>query len=197
MVSSDDFQDLLVRVRGGDEEAARTLLASYEDAVRRYVRVRLTDPALRRQMDTVDICQSVMADFFVRTALGQFDFDTPEQLIGLLATMARNRLINHSKKQRALRRDVRRVEPNDVTDFQPALATDTPSQIVANRELLAAVRERLSPEEREIASRRMEGHSWEEIAVEMGGKPDALRIRLSRALERAAEELGLDGSRYE
>ena len=33
----------------------------------------------------MDICQSVMASFFVRAALGQYQLNTPEQLLNLLA----------------------------------------------------------------------------------------------------------------
>jgi RNA polymerase sigma-70 factor (ECF subfamily) len=157
----------------------------------------MTDPALRRQMDSVDICQSVMADFFVRTALGQFELESPQQLIGLLATMARNRIINHAKKQNAQKRDVNRLNPTDVAELQPKAMIDTPSQIVAGRELLAAFLSRLSPAERELADRRSRGDEWADIAREVGGTPDALRVRLARALERVAGELGLDDSHYE
>lgn len=148
-------------------------------------------------MDSTDVCQSVMADFFVRTALGQFDLKSPEQLIGLLATMARNRVINHAKKQRAQRRDVGRLEGGDVADVQPAAAESTPSQIVAGRELLDAFRAMLTPDERDLAERRSRGEAWAEIAESLGRRPDALRIKLSRALERVSGELGLDNSQYD
>jgi RNA polymerase sigma factor (sigma-70 family) len=191
-----EFRRLIDRLRAGDEQAAQELIATYEDAVRRFIRVRMTDPALRRQMDSMDVCQSVMADFFVRTALGQFEFQDPQQLVGLLAKMARNRVINHAKKQRAKRRDIHRVETGDVADMQPAASGETPSEIVAGQELLSAFRQRLSPEERDLAERRARGEEWTEIAREFGSKPDALRIRLSRAIERVAGELGLDDSQY-
>jgi RNA polymerase sigma factor (sigma-70 family) len=197
MESSTDFGALIARLRNGDGEAANELLNRYEDAVRRYIRVRLTDPGLKRQMDSIDICQSVMADFFVRSALGQFDLKTPEQLIALLATMARNRLLNHVKKQRAQRRDVRRLEAFDVIDAQPAATVDTPSQIAAGREMLDEFRGRLTTEERQLADRRARGDAWVDIARELGGSPDALRVRLARAVERVADELGLDSSRYD
>ena len=52
--------------------------------VRFEARLRLTDPRLRRQYDSLDICQSVLASFFVRAAAGQYDLDRPEQLLKLL-----------------------------------------------------------------------------------------------------------------
>ena len=96
--SNSSFTDLLQRVRAGDERAAEELFHSYEAQIRRVVRVRLTDPGLRRQLDSVDICQSVMADFFVRVALGRFELETADQLIKLLATMARNKLLNKAAR---------------------------------------------------------------------------------------------------
>ena len=38
-----------------------------------------------------------MGDFFIRTALGQFDLAQPEQLVRLLATMGQGRLANFFK----------------------------------------------------------------------------------------------------
>ena len=42
------------------------------------MRIHLRDVRLRRVLDSTDICQSVLASFFVRAALGQYDLDTPE-----------------------------------------------------------------------------------------------------------------------
>src|SRR5438094_412274 len=105
MSGEDTFRDLLRRVRARDEEAAAELVRRYEPAIRVAVRVRLTDSSLRRLFDSLDICQSVLANFFVRAAAGQFDLDRSEQLVKLLVTMARNRLINEAAKQKAACRD--------------------------------------------------------------------------------------------
>src|ERR1700728_587105 len=105
----ESVQVLIARVRAGDEQAAVELVRHYEPAIRRAARVRLVDTRLNRLLDSMDICQSVMASFFVRAALGQFDLDTPDQLLRLLATMTRNKLIGQVKGQAAARRDFRRV----------------------------------------------------------------------------------------
>ena len=88
--SQESFEGLIARVRAGDEQAAAELVRRYEPAIRRAARVRLVDTRLNRLLDSMDICQSVMASFFVRTALGQFELETPDQLLKLLATMTRN-----------------------------------------------------------------------------------------------------------
>jgi len=110
MSQPEAFQVLIERVRAGDAEAATELVRRYEPMIRRAARVRLVDQRLARLLDSMDICQSVMASFFVRAALGQYELNSPDQLLRLLATMARNKLANHAHSQRAARRDVRRTE---------------------------------------------------------------------------------------
>jgi DNA-directed RNA polymerase specialized sigma24 family protein len=187
------FSDLIRRVRQRDEQAAAELVRRYEPAIRLAVRVRLTDSRLRRLLDSVDICQSVLANFFVRAASGQFDLERSEQLVQLLVTMARNHLINQAHKYQSARRDQRRNEA--VPDAEANLAADdpTPSQIVANQELLQEFRRRLTEEERWLVEQRRQDRAWADIATEVGEAPDAVRIRYARAVDRVVRELGLEG----
>jgi RNA polymerase sigma-70 factor (ECF subfamily) len=193
MSGDDAFRALMRRVRAGDEAAAAELVRQYEPAIRRAVRLHLTDPALGRVLDSMDVCQSVLANFFVRAAAGQFELDEPGQLVGLLVTMARNKLLDQVRKQRAGRRDHRRLETTapEALDAVPA-AGQTPSAIVAGKELLDQVRGRLSEPERYLMDQRALGRDWAALAAEVGGSPDALRKQLARALDRVARELGLD-----
>jgi RNA polymerase sigma-70 factor (ECF subfamily) len=190
MTEDTPFAELIRRVRAGDPEAAAELVRGYEPTIRRTVRVRLRDQRLGRLFDSMDVCQSVLASFFVRAALGQFQLDTPEQLLKLLATMARNKLAGQAKRQQARCRDYRLVE-GEALDSEPAGGV-TPSREAAARDLLAEARRRLTPGERLLLELRDEGRTWEEIAATLGGSPDALRIRLTRAVKRIAAELGLD-----
>jgi hypothetical protein len=57
--------------------------------------------------------------------------------------------------------------------------------------LLQQVRERLSDEERLLAEQRGRGESWAEIAAASGGTAEAVRKKLTRALDRVLGELGL------
>ena len=98
MSGDDSFAQLLSRVRAGDAEAAEELVRRYEPTLRRMVHVRLVSDRLRRLFDAEDICQSVLASFFVRAALGQFELATPEDLLKLLATMARNKVVNKARR---------------------------------------------------------------------------------------------------
>jgi RNA polymerase sigma factor (sigma-70 family) len=194
MGESDAFRTLIARVRTGDARAAEELVARYEPTIRRVARVRLVDPRLRRQLDTMDICQSVLGSFFVRAALGQYDLDEPDQLLRLLATMTRNKLAAQAQKQRAARRDHRRIEAGGLDADEIAGREGSPSRHVAARELLDEAHRRLAPDERQLLDLREQGREWADIADELRATPEALRKKLSRAIDRVAGELGLDES---
>ena len=90
MAHSEDFQTAIRQIRNGDEDAAAELVHSFEPLVRREIRLGLKDRRLARVFDSMDVCQSVLASFFVRTAAGEYDLDSPQQLAGLLVQMARS-----------------------------------------------------------------------------------------------------------
>jgi RNA polymerase sigma-70 factor (ECF subfamily) len=192
MPDEDPFVDLIRRVRAGEAEAATELVRRYEPALRRFVRVHLRDPRLRRILDSTDICQSVLATFFVRANLGQYDLDTPENLLKLLATIARHKVTNQANRQQADRRDYRREQVLGDMGGELQAAQSDPAEQAEARELLAQVRERLSDEERQLAEMRGRGDSWAEIAAAVGGSAEALRKKLARALDRVLHQLGLD-----
>jgi RNA polymerase sigma-70 factor (ECF subfamily) len=188
-----DFGQMMARVRAGDAEAAAELVRQYEPQIRRIVRLRMTDPRLRRVLDSMDVSQSVLANFFVHAHLGDLDVQRPEQLLTLLATMTRNKVRDHARRQYALRRDQGRVVAGNQEALQEAPAHgSTPSQIIASRELLQEVQDRLSPEDRWVLEQRMEGREWADLARERDEQPEALRKHFSRALSRAVRSLGLE-----
>src|SRR5260370_41743342 len=110
MALNSSFADLIRGIRASDQEAAHQFVRQFESVIRRQVRIHLTDPKLCRLFDSEDVCQMIFASFFVRAAAGQYDLERPEQLLKLLATMARNKVASLARKQRARTPDRRRVE---------------------------------------------------------------------------------------
>jgi RNA polymerase sigma-70 factor (ECF subfamily) len=195
MSGQDTFAHFIRRVRAGDEGAAADLVRRYEPLIRREVRLHLEDRRLGRLFDSMDVCQSVLASFFVRTAAGQYDLEQPDQLVRLLVRMARNKLASAARRQGRQRRDVRRVAADGGEALgQVAGAGPTPSEVVAGQELLVRFRAALGEEERRVADLRGEGLAWEEVASRLGGTAKARRMQLSRAVERVSRELGLQGA---
>src|SRR6516165_7237186 len=124
------FPDFIRRIRAGDNQAAQELVERYEPVIRREVRVRLRDPRLYSRFDWTDICQSVMASFFVRVAAGQYELHQPDQLLRLLVVMTRHKLAKQRRRHRAGRRDYRRVEGCDPEHLEDRSATPSPSRLV-------------------------------------------------------------------
>jgi RNA polymerase sigma factor (sigma-70 family) len=190
MADEPDFADFLRRIRDGDERAAEELVRRFEPMIRREVRMRLGDKRLRRAFDSVDVSQSVLANFLSRAATGRYEVEGPEQLVRLLMTMTRHRLVSRARRERRLVRDVRRLaaEPGileSVVDSKPS-----PSEIVSRQEQWELLKGSLSDEERQIVDLRLEGHSWDDIATRLGGTGPARRMQLSRRLDRLQRQMG-------
>jgi DNA-directed RNA polymerase specialized sigma24 family protein len=191
MSDDDAFSDLMVRVRRGDPRASEELFRQFEAQVRLEVQLRLRDPRLRRLVGDADVCQSVWLSFFVRARLGEYDVADPNELMRLLAGIARNKVAAQTRRHSAGRRDFRRSEGLGGAE-KIAAGDASPSTVVAGEELLRAVRARLSEEERTIADLRAAGRKRTEIALELGGTADARRVQFQRAAERVGRELGLE-----
>ncbi|HEY2148493.1 MAG TPA: ECF-type sigma factor [Pirellulales bacterium] len=189
MTHNDDFSELIGRVCRGDADAACVLVRRYESAIRVAVRTRLSDPALRRQLDSMDVCQSVLASFFIRAATGAYDLDEPRQLVALLTKMAQNKVAMHARSQYRERRDIRRSRGSVGESENFVSPAPGPFRHVEGKELLNRALEMMSTETRGIAERRMRGESWSDIASDIGGTPDAKRKQYERAVAYIADVL--------
>ncbi len=191
MNQSKMFQDLMLRVRAGEPQAAEELVRQYEPQIRRRIRVQMDGTSARRFLDSADIFQSVAAQFFVKVTAGGFRLEHPAQLAALLMTMARNKLVDK----------LRREKGNITEGYEAALDAlpsrePDPGRQFALKDLFAKVMQKLKPVERAVADLRFtEGMDWPEINEKLGEErhSDAARKRLHRALDRVLEELGLGG----
>jgi len=196
MSAENAFLDSIRRIRAGDEQAATDLVRRYEPLIRREIRLRLADRRLGRAFDSMDVCQSVLGSFFIRAAAGEYDLENPEQLVGLLVKMARNKLASAARKQYQRRRDARRQDRRRVEDLDRLAAKDpAPSDQLSYQEQLTRLLEGMTKEERTVAELRSQGQTWDDIAGQLGGNANARRMQLARAVARVVKELGLDDAR--
>jgi RNA polymerase sigma-70 factor (ECF subfamily) len=164
-----EFQALMAQARAGDQQVAAELVRRYEPLIRREL--RLEDQRLARVFDSMDVCQSVLASFFVRAAAAQYDLADPAQLVRLLVTLARNKLASRVRQQSRQRRDQRR-EAGSAAGLENAVENSpTPSRVLL----------------------RGQGLARDEVAQQMGGTAQARRMQLARAAERGARDTGLEG----
>ncbi len=200
MNTSESFYDLLNRVRQGDENALQLLLDRYDAEVRREIRFSLLDSRLKRVVSESDIYQSVVSRFCIDLWAGRYEFDRPEAFGALLKKIVRARVSDSARHWNAQKRDLRRNADlgSGLNQVAGGVQESTPSQIVANRELLEKFVQQLTAAERQIMKHRQHGKSWQEIAEEMNTSdgtektPDGFRKQYERALSRVAEELGLE-----
>jgi RNA polymerase sigma factor (sigma-70 family) len=192
MTDTLSFCSFMRAIRDGDQDAARELVRRFEGVIRREARLRMEDRRLHRVFDSMDISQSVLISFFARASTGHFELETPEQLINLLMQMTRNKLALQVRRQRARRRDGRRLDDAPVDELEVESTLPSPSQLASDHDLMDAVRLRLGEEERQIADLRAEGWEWSEIAGRLGGSAQGRRMQLTRAVHRVAKALKLD-----
>jgi RNA polymerase sigma factor (sigma-70 family) len=183
--------ELIDRVKSGDEASATALVRQYEPELRRYVRYRLTDARLRLLLDSLDVTQSVFARFFVALENDRLEVTNSRQFVKLLHTMATNRLRDHVRRKNAAKRATggpqAEREPLETVPTTVA-APDAKAETV---ELVELLRSHLGEMDQAILDKRLQGEEWREIAAKFGGTPDALRKRLSRAIDEAARQLEL------
>ncbi len=186
------FQHLVERVRARDPEAAVEIVRLFEPDIHRFVRSKLRHRTELRYLDPVDISQSVWGGVFAHLVDGHLVIDDPEQFLHLLTRMAENNLRN------CRRHPGRRahIEDSSVLDALPTRDGDT-SDDLCHEELLVEFRRRLSAEEQVLADGRAAGKDWQELADEVGGTPDAVRMQLQRAIRRICAQLGLDAVLHE
>lgn len=188
---------LLDRIRRDDELAARELVEQYGSVVRREIRFRLRDSRLYRVVGASDLFQSAMTRFFWGLRLGKFEASSPEELVRLLQTIAERRVYDAVRFWRAERRDLRREPELAPLEQAKLIASEpTPSQALADQELLDAVLARLPAMARQVHVWRRDGLSWEQIAQRLPEptSPEAARKQYDRALDRVATELRVEES---
>jgi DNA-directed RNA polymerase specialized sigma24 family protein len=193
MIEPDGFQELIRLARAGDEAAAARLAHEFEPFLRRIIRFRMRGRAdldrLRPELDSADICQSVLKSLFVGLRGGRFQLGQPEQLHKLLAGMARLKVANKARRLSVTLREVLGPGgPLDRADSGP-----TPEKAVDDRDLLEVILKHFEGDELDLLVRRLDDQPWPAIAAAVGGTPEGLRKRLARALDRVRDHCELEG----
>lgn len=189
--------ELLRKAKAGDQAARDELFELAQERVLQRVR-RKMGPGLRKQIESIDVQQSVLADAF--RDLPKFKGDDDRALWAWLGQMVENKLRNKARDAGRLKRDggqVVRLNETAATGsvpLEPEGSDPTPSQMLsANDELerLKAAVAKLPDHWREVFELRVvEGLGWPEIAERTGQTVKAAQGRFGRAQEQLAQLLG-------
>jgi RNA polymerase sigma-70 factor (ECF subfamily) len=158
----------------GDEAAFARLVADYDDEMYRVCMAVCRDHAV-----AADAVQSAWAIAWKKLA----SVRDPVSVRPWLVTVA----VNEARK--LLKKRGRRSEVAHLGEVPDQYATADPATGVAMIDLIAAL-ERLEPDDRALLTLRyMAGFNATEIATALDARPDAVRQRLKRLVDRLREEL--------
>ena len=175
------FQEFFEILRNGDPEAVDRLLSDFDPFLRRAIRLRLFDRRTRRIVDTADILQSLLEDFLSREGNERAGASS-RRLRGYLAAAAQYKISKKTRKER------RRIANLDGV-AEPVSSEPPPSSQAEDRDFIEAVRSRLDDGNRRLLDLSQQGRTWRQIANQIGGHPDTLRIQLRRSVAAALAEI--------
>jgi RNA polymerase sigma-70 factor (ECF subfamily) len=155
----------------------------YGQEIQRFIRRRLS-PHLRSQFDSLDFTQDAWASFFHLPA-ERYTFTSPRELYFFLTRLARHKLIDIYRRRNSQKRDGHDTEPirpqtNDDRGNEPAARLPTPSQIAVAEEQWEQILRDIPPEIRPALVMLRLGHSYSEIAADLGVPRSSLQIVLRR-----------------
>lgn len=163
------FQALVRAAQEGSDEAARELYNKYVKYVRKCVRHKMWR-SLRTQFDSTDFVQQTWASFFT---LGNRlpDFESPQELIAFLQTVAQRKVLLAGRRQHNRKADVaieqRIHESSQMAGPHPPAHDPTPSSVAVYHEQYDRLVEQQVPEVREVAELRAQGNTFAEIAASL------------------------------
>lgn len=185
-VKDSRFEELVAQLKEGSQDAAWDLVELYGPYILRVVRRSLTRE-IRPKFDSQDFVQAVWASFF--THRDRFlNVDGPEQLVGLLAAMARHKILDEVRRRlETQKHDVRRersMDDSSVFVKETLVSGDaSPSQIAMARERWGQMMDRQPEQYRQIVNLRLAGETHEVIARTLGVSKKTVQRVLGRLLQ--------------
>jgi RNA polymerase sigma-70 factor (ECF subfamily) len=186
-------EELVRRIRAGDESAARLLFERHLPALRAKARARLP-AAVRGKVGASDVVQEAWISAFL--GLGQFE-DAGDGSFGrwlrkIVERKVSDEVRRHARvKKRSASREVRFA--TEAERLEPDRDEPTPSQVLGSAERAAAVRalvDGLAGDHATVLRLvHEEGLTLVEAGRRMGKSPDATRMLYGRALSRLASRM--------
>jgi RNA polymerase sigma-70 factor (ECF subfamily) len=198
VVEDPSFVDLMARLRGGDEEAARLIFQRFAGRLIALARSRL-DERLRQKVGPEDVVQSALKSFFFRHAAGQFELDSWDSLWSLLTVITLRKCGHKVEHFRAACRDVRRervapsAEDDSAASWQGIAREPTPDEAAQLADTVEQLFAGLDTDDRRIVELALQGHTAAEISVQLGILERTVYRRLERVkgrLERLSSGAG-------
>jgi RNA polymerase sigma-70 factor (ECF subfamily) len=189
-VSSESFDNLIARLRQGDQDACALTFKRYIQRLAALARVQLST-RLRQKLDPEDVTQSAFRTFFRGMKENRFRFRGWDDLWTILALLTLRKCGHQVEHFQAARRDVGR-EVRAVTLSQDSSASwlriarePPPDEAAMLAETIEQILVKLKESERSIFLLSLQGLSVQEISA----KVDRSERTVYRVLEYVKREL--------
>jgi RNA polymerase sigma-70 factor (ECF subfamily) len=176
-------RELVAQWRAGNQDAARQLFDRYVDRLVALARRRIGS-RLASRVDPEDVVQSVFRTVFGRLREGQFHIEEQDDLCKLLMRVTVHKVLRQVEYHGAAKRDAGLEAAQgegpqervlELLDREPP-----PETVVAFLDELEHFLTRLGPLERQVVELRLQGHSNEDVARQLG----VVDRRVRRIVER-------------
>jgi RNA polymerase sigma-70 factor (ECF subfamily) len=169
MSADQSFDDLMARLRDGDQEAARRVFQRFVGRLIGLAYQRL-DRRVRPKVGAEDVVQSALKSFLLGYAAGRFDPGDWDDLWGLLALITVRKCIREVKRYTGPVHDVGKESPGDGADGGWELLSREPTPLEAARltELLGQLLGGLGERECKVVEFRLQGHTVPQVSALVG-----------------------------
>ena len=180
------LDDLLDRLRNGDDAAGERLFRAYEPYLRKVARRQLPRQ-LRSKFDSLDVVQSAWAHFLEKLGKADWHFAGPAQLRAFLATVTRNRLTDRVRHFHAALGRERPLDEREVVD-RTASRQPRPSELARADDLWERMLALCPPEHHDVLRLKRQGLRLDDIAARTGLHEGSVR----RILRKLARQLAFE-----
>jgi RNA polymerase sigma-70 factor (ECF subfamily) len=196
MSENDSFALLMIRLRSGEDGAAREVFVRFASRLAGLARRHL-DARLAVKVDPEDVVQSAYKSFFIRQREGELEIGTWDGLWGLLTMITLRKCADRAAYYRADKRDVTR-ETAGSDDSSPAmvnLAFDRepqPDEAAALAETVESLFRSIDDaDERAILELSLQGYTATEISEKLGRAERSVR-RLREHIRKRLERMQIE-----
>jgi RNA polymerase sigma-70 factor (ECF subfamily) len=193
MASDPSFDEIMARLRAGQNDAATEVFNRYAGRLLGLARKQL-DPLVLQKVDPEDVVQSVFRSFFVRNMEGRFgEFASWDNLWGMLVVLTHWKCGRRMDYFHAACRDVDREVPAEQPPDHGQSGSDvgvrddepTPSEAAMLTDTVERLMRSLEGRHREILTLSLQGYAPAQISERLG----CTERTVYRVLERVKEWL--------
>jgi RNA polymerase sigma-70 factor (ECF subfamily) len=191
MSQESSFDDLMARLRRGDDAAAAEVFRRFAHRLIGLARSRLGGQ-VRQKLDPEDVMQSVFRSFFRRHAEGGLTLESWDRLWSLLAVITLRKCGHRADYYHAACRDVSREvamtppspEDSSTSDFEAIAREPTPGEVTMLAETVEVLMRDLDTRDRRIVEMALQGETVPDISAAVGYSERTVERVLKRVREK-------------